>query len=353
MKILKILPRGKVPERFLKNKNNEDLNGTQYLETIQSILKESLCNPKKTPGFKDFLKSSELILLIKTIRESINSPDFERHFLNSLESRILEIAMPELNKIVEAYQQKIGDEAEKFPVNKSDKDFDDHIAVIKEQHRLKYMEFLTQTFKRDIKTSEMLKKTSSVFHDKMKDETAKRLFLQRKIDAEKDAQRKKELQQLKKESEERNSQLIEKLKDSEQKITQMAEQSQAQEKKREQEFKAMWEKMESEKKVIQSQLSKMDKNNAKLISEMEVSNQRHAEEMKNLKQQFDEDKDKDKGQNLELILNKLQAQHNQEMECLTKKLEAIQNSRSQPTQQIFVPFPLFLLARGHQWQTHH
>jgi len=146
------------------------------------------------------------------------------------------------------------------------------VNELKSQYHAEFMNFLKEMFKRDLKTSEVLRKTLAYFNASLKDETAKSLFLQRKIDEEKDEIRKQELQELKRQSEENNKKLMSEIQNSQERMREMEVEFARQEVEKKREFEQALEKLIKERDEMQE----------KMIDEITGLKTQHGQAMGNL-----------------------------------------------------------------------
>jgi len=329
MKILKICPRGEAPPEFFKTMNFSLLEKTSYLGIIQQLVREALQNPKKVPGLNNFMNTLQLLEMLEQIQQCINSADFKKNFLASLEQKVIEIAQPELMRLVDDYQNNLLQVAQNLPLVKNEHDFDALALQLKEQYKKQFQQFLAETFKRDPGTSEVLKKTLFQLNASLKDETAKRLFLQRKIENEKDEKRREELQELKAKSEKDHISLMNEIENSHLRMTEMEVEFAKQEAEKTKQFEESLKKLIQEKNEMKEEMS----------NEINGIKTAHAQELQNLnnslKQVQQDSKESERKYNESALLfekqkNEMAAAHNRTLQSLQGQIQSIQNQRQQP-----------------------
>ena len=326
MKILKICPRGEAPPEFFKTMNFSLLEKTSYREIIQQLVREALQNPKKVPGLNNFMNTLQLLEMLEQIQKCINSADFKKNFLASLEHKVIEIAQPELMRLENDYQNNLLQEAQNLPLVKNEHDFDALALQLKEQYKKQFQHFLAETFKRDPGTSEVLKKTLFQFNSTLKDESAKRLFLQRKIENEKDEKRREELQELKAKSEKDNINLMKEIENNHLRMTEMEVEFAKQEADKTKQFE------ESLKKLIQER-NEMKEEMSNEINEIKTAYAQELQNLNNSLKQVQQDSKESERKYYESALlfekqkNEMSAEHNKTLQSLLGQIQSIQNVR--------------------------
>jgi len=251
-----------------------------------------------------------LIEILKEINKIINASDFEKQFFYTIEEKLNELVQPEMIKYSEEFEKQATALALDLPVQKNLTEFNDNLEKIRTDQRQKLTDFVSKTLKKE-GSSEAIIKIFKVFNNSLRSETSKQLFLSRKIAEEKDLERKKELDGLKKKSEDQSKDFTQKLQGAQEQIKIMEKNFQTQTQAREQQWQNSLNQIKLEKDQAVNQMQIRDQQWQATLNQIKAEKEQATTQMKNREQQWQNS------------LNQIQA----EKEQLTKTIDQINKEK--------------------------